>query len=365
MQSNSDDAFDAAVDAFIVELESNPQLDPQQLVVAFPDRKSEILRLFADVRREPSPAELQDLPPLPGQYSVIAPRTLLEQVQGGPNSPAAVGKHALPPSGAAVIQLPQQLGAYTLVERIGSGGMGEVYRAVQEQPIVREVAVKIVKPETGGRELLARFDNERRSLARMHHPNIAIVIDGGATEDERPYLVMELVRGVSITEYCSTHELGLRQRLKLLLKVCAGIQHAHQKSIIHRDIKPSNVLVTEVDHVPIPKVIDFGLAKVMADEQGSDDSFQSSHTLLGQILGTLQYMSPEQASLQNDRIDTRSDVFALGILLFELVTGTTPLAGQLCSEVPIDERLRAVRQQVPIRPSERCASQSTRKMSDS
>ena len=215
--------------------------------------------------------------------------------------------------------------------------------ATQQEPIPREVAVKIVKPDLVGRELVSRFHNERRSLAKMSHPHVATVLDGGTTADGRPYLVMELVDGLGVTDFCQQYGVGIQGRLQLFLKVCAGVQHAHQKGIIHRDIKPSNILVAEIDGTPVPKVIDFGLAKVLADnEPEQEQPLASSHTQFGQILGTLQYMSPEQASLQADRVDIRSDVFALGILLFELLTGSTPLADQLPAQIPIDERLRRV-----------------------
>ncbi len=362
--SNRHNSFESAVDEFLRELEVNPQADVDQLISAFPERREEIREILTAANAEFCQASLSRLPPLPAVSPDVVPSNLAPSgdprtlIGAAPASEVAAGYHDVlageEPVEQAETTLPFDLDCYRLTAKIGRGGMGDVFRATQQEPIPREVAVKIVKPELLGRELVSRFHNERRSLAKMSHPHVATVLDGGTTVDGRPYLVMELVDGLGVTDFCQQHGVGIQGRLQLFLKVCAGVQHAHQKGIIHRDIKPSNILVAEIDGAPVPKVIDFGLAKVLAD--GEADPGQppaSSHTQFGQILGTLQYMSPEQASLQADRVDIRSDVFALGILLFELLTGSTPLADQLPVHIPIDERLRRVREQQPLRPSDR------------
>ena len=213
-----------------------------------------------------------------------------------------------------------QIDRYTLLETIGEGGFGVVYLAEQMAPIRRKVALKIIKPGMDTKEVLGRFEAERQALALMEHPNIAKVLDGGATSDSRPYFVMELVRGIPITQYCNEANLTSQQRLRLFIPVCEAIQHAHQKGIIHRDIKPSNVMVALQDGEPTPKVIDFGIAKATHQELTDKTVF----TRFAQVLGTPAYMSPEQADLSGLDIDTRTDVYSLGALLYELLTGTPP-----------------------------------------
>ncbi len=214
-----------------------------------------------------------------------------------------------------------RIGPYKLLQRIGEGGMGAVYMAEQEKPVRRRVALKIIKPGMDSEQVVARFEAERQALAMMDHPSIARVFDAGTTETGRPFFVMELVKGIPITEYCDQARLSTRERLELFVAVCQAIQHAHQKGIIHRDVKPSNVLVTLVDGQPLPKVIDFGIAKAIDQRLTEKTMF----TQYGAIVGTLEYMSPEQAELSGLDVDTRSDIYALGVLLYELLTGTTPL----------------------------------------
>src|SRR5688500_6706561 len=236
-------------------------------------------------------------------------------------------RSAAPGSAEAVAQLASTLvekpgdsiGRYKLLQRIGEGGCGVVYMAEQEEPVRRRVALKVIKLGMDTRSVIARFEAERQALALMDHPNIAKVLDAGATEAGRPYFVMELVRGTKITEYCDQHSLPTRDRLDLFIKTCQAIQHAHQKGIIHRDIKPSNILVTLHDGVAVPKVIDFGIAKATGQQLTEKTLFTS----FAQMVGTPLYMRPEQAEMTSIDVDTRSDVYSLGVLLYELLTGTT------------------------------------------
>jgi eukaryotic-like serine/threonine-protein kinase len=241
------------------------------------------------------------------------------------------------------------IGRYKLLEKIGEGGMGIVYMAEQREPVKRRVALKVIKVGMDTKQVVARFEAERQALAMMDHPNIAKVFDGGESENGPPYFVMELVRGIPITKYCDENNLTTRQRLELFLSVCNAIQHAHQKGIIHRDIKPSNVLVTLHDGEPVPKVIDFGIAKATQQELTEKTIFTQFH----QMIGTPAYMSPEQAEMSGLDIDTRSDLYSLGVLLYELLVGKTPLDTAELIHGGFDEIRRRIREEEPVRPSTR------------
>jgi serine/threonine protein kinase len=240
-----------------------------------------------------------------------------------------------------------KIGRYKLLQQIGEGGCGVVYMADQEEPVRRRVALKVIKLGMDTKQVIARFEAERQALALMDHPNIAKVLDAGATESGRPYFVMELVHGIRITDYCDQNNLPTRERLNLFNQVCHAIQHAHQKGIIHRDIKPSNILVTMHDGVPVPKVIDFGIAK--ATEQRLTD--KTLFTAFEQFMGTPAYMSPEQAEMSGLGIDARSDIYALGVLLYELLTGKTPFDAKELLQAGLDEMRRTIREKEPARPS--------------
>ncbi|HJS07459.1 MAG TPA: serine/threonine-protein kinase, partial [Pirellulales bacterium] len=279
------------------------------------------------------------------------------------------------------------VGRYKLLEQLGEGGMGVVYVAEQAEPVRRRVALKIIKPGMDTRQVIARFEAERQALAMMDHPNIAKILDGGTTDEQdvgqavpdtpirrvnsqakpdlltpgpcplspgsgRPYFVMELVRGIPITDYCNQACLTPEQRMELFVTVCQAIQHAHQKGIIHRDLKPTNVLVTLHDGVAVPKVIDFGVAKAVG-EQLTD---RTVYTAFSQIIGTPLYMSPEQAGISGLDVDTRSDVYSLGVLLYELLTDQTPFDKETLNKVGFDEMRRIIRTDDPPRPSKRVSS---------
>jgi serine/threonine protein kinase/WD40 repeat protein/Tfp pilus assembly protein PilF len=244
------------------------------------------------------------------------------------------------------------VGPYKLLEQIGEGGFGLVFMAEQQQPVRRKVAVKVLKPGMDTRQVIARFEAERQALALMDHANIARVLEAGETSAGRPFFAMELVRGVPITEYCDKNNLSTRERLKLFLTVCQAVQHAHQKGIIHRDLKPSNVLVTLHDGVPVVKVIDFGIAKAL----GQQLTDKTLYTGFAQMIGTPLYMSPEQAEMSGLDVDTRSDIYSLGVLLYELLTGTTPFDKERLTKAGYDEMRRIIREEEPLRPSTRLST---------
>ncbi len=274
--------------------------------------------------------------------------SFLEAPAAGPTSPCAsphaqTACHAGPSEEVGSVLA----GRYQLLEVIGEGGMGRVFLAQQTEPVKRLVALKVIKAGMDSRQVLARFEVERQALALMDHPNIARVLDAGTTPDGRPFFVMELVKGTPITRYCDEHHLTPRQRLELFVPVCQAIQHAHQKGIIHRDVKPSNVLVALYDDRPVPKVIDFGVAKAT----GHHLTEQTLNTGFGAIVGTLEYMSPEQADISQLDIDTRSDIYALGVLLYELLTGSPPFRCKELAQAGLLEMLRVIREQQPAKPS--------------
>ena len=276
-------------------------------------------------------------------------RARVEERVRRPESSAVFMEPLAAPDAAASEGPGTVIGRYRLLQHLGDGGFGSVFEAEQSDPVVRRVALKVIKLGMDTRQVVARFEAERQVLALMDHPGIAKVLDGGTTASGRPYFVMELVRGVAITEYCERSRLALRARLELFIEVCAAVQHAHQKGIIHRDLKPSNVLVALHDGRPVPKVIDFGIAKAMHARLTE----RTLLTELRQFMGTPAYMSPEQAERGGLDLDTRTDVYSLGVLLYELLTGSTPIDTRALRAAHVDELLRLIREHEPPRPSQR------------
>jgi len=246
---------------------------------------------------------------------------------------------------------PPEVSGYELFERIGAGGMGEIWSAEQREGVRRTVAIKLIRPGMGSDKLLARFETERQALAMMDHPSIARVFDAGTSMDGRPFFAMEKVEGIPIDEFCDRHRLDLRQRLDLFLKICDGVQHAHQKAIIHRDLKPSNILVTRQEGGALPKIIDFGLAKAIGHRLSEGTMF----TRIGEIMGTPEYMSPEQADPRGEKIDTRTDVYALGMVLYVLLVGSLPFDRRTLGEAGISEFQKLITTQDPPRPRQTMA----------
>jgi serine/threonine protein kinase len=285
----------------------------------------------------------------------VCPRCVAAQVLAPQTVPDATDATARPAGTIALefgsLEQPgDRIGRYKLFQKIGEGGCGVVYMAEQEEPVRRRVALKVIKLGMDTKSVIARFEAERQALAMMDHPNIAKVLDAGATDQGRPYFVMELVRGIKITDYCDQNNLPMAARLDLFTRVCSAIQHAHQKGIIHREIKPSNILVTLHDRVPVPKVIDFGIAKATTDQRLTDKTL---FTAFEQFIGTPAYMSPEQAEMSGLDIDTRTDIYALGVLLYELLTGKTPFDPRELMAAGIDEMRRTIREVEPVKPSTR------------
>jgi eukaryotic-like serine/threonine-protein kinase len=266
-----------------------------------------------------------------------------------PGKPVEASNSATSPPRAGAEAAGAHIGPYKLLQLIGEGGMGAVWMAEQQRPVRRQVALKVIKAGMDSAQVVARFEAERQALALMDHPNIAKVLDGGTTDGGRPFFVMELVRGIPITKYCDDQRLAPPRRLELYVQVCEAIQHAHQKGIIHRDIKPSNVLVAPYDGRPVVKVIDFGVAKATGQQLTERTMF----TEFGAVIGTVEYMSPEQSELNNQDIDTRSDIYSLGVLLYELLTGTPPLTRRQLQQAAFTEMLRMIREEDPPRPSMR------------
>lgn len=250
-----------------------------------------------------------------------------------------------------------QIGPYKLLQKIGEGGMGSVWMVEQTEPVKRRVALKLIRVDRGdSKMILSRFEAERQAIALMDHPNIARLLDAGSTEAGQPFFVMELVKGVPLTEFCDAHKLRVAERLDLFVQICSAVQHAHQKGIIHRDLKPTNILVETHDGKPVPKVIDFGLAKATSGISLTDHTL---FTTFGNVMGTPMYMAPEQASFDAVDVDTRADVYSLGVILFELLTGTTPISGDTVKTAPLDELLKLVREEEPPKPSTRLSLADT------
>jgi len=278
---------------------------------------------------------------------------LFSQILGGPDDHEDSGIAAT--ADGVFVQLGGQIGRYALLSILGEGGMGIVYLAEQKHPIRRQVALKVIKPGMDSKRVIARFEAERQALALLDFPNIARVYDADTTETGRPYFVMEYVKGLPITDYCDQHKLTIEERLNLFRQVCLAVHHAHQKGIIHRDIKPSNILVSTEDDKATPKIIDFGVAKAIAQPLTE----RTLATEDSQLLGTPEYMSPEQADMANEDIDTRSDIYSLGVLLYVLLTGVLPFDSDTLRTGGIERIRQIIRETDPKTPSTRLPNSGT------
>ena len=321
-----------------------------------PDEKRDVKDIFCQAREKTSTEELAAfLDQACGSDLQVRQRVealLQAERRAGRFLAGDEPEATLPPESPLTEGPGTQIGRYKLLQKIGEGGFGVVFMAEQQEPVRRKVALKIIKPGMDSRAVVARFEAERQALALMDHPNIAHIFDGGTTDSGRPYFVMELVKGVPITEYCDRNQATTEERLHLFLTVCSAVQHAHQKGVIHRDLKPSNIMVTLDDGKPVVKVIDFGVAKALNQPLTEKTLF----TAYGQMIGTLQYMSPEQAEMSRLDVDTRSDVYALGVILYELLTGTTPIEAERLRTAGYAEMQRLIREEEPPRPSVRLST---------
>ena len=358
--ADSDISVKLQLDLLCNEFEEQWSCDTQSNIASFLDRVSDtfrdqLLEMLLDVDVElrakggqlVSAADYEEL----GDLAVNHVRVLLDD-----NSAATISlrRNVTPrklSTTSVVESTARQIGPYKLLQQIGEGGMGTVWMAEQEKPVRRRVALKLIRGDIGSKEAIARFEAERQALAMMDHQNIAKVLDAGTTENGSPYFVMELVKGIPITQYCDDNKLSINDRLSLFVQVCKAIQHAHQKGVIHRDLKPSNVLVTLYDGEAVPKVIDFGLAKALEHTVKLTD--KTMFTEFGKVVGTLQYMSPEQAEMNALDVDTRTDIYSLGVMSYELLTGSTPLDKDTLGKNAILQVLHFIREKEPPRPSKR------------